>query len=98
MGVTYHTPDGTVYTYIQHPHDPVQGPLGYADASYQGYRLRREREHFLWEIYAREDGGIVPARLRCRFTNLGMAKAFLRSYLVEEETKKKQRNARKFAN
>jgi hypothetical protein len=98
MAVTYHTPSGTSYTFIPHPREPVQGAVGCAEATYQDYKFRREPEHFLWEIYAREDGGIVPARLRCRFTNLGMAKAFLRSYLIEEEAKNKKRNATKFKN
>ena len=96
MAVTYHAPDGTIYNFIPHPHEPVQGAVAFAEASYHGYKFKRE--HFLWEIYAKEDGGVVPAGLRCRFARLGMAKAFLTNYLIEEETKKKKRDARKFEN
>jgi hypothetical protein len=96
--LTYHDVDGTTYAYVPRPFGLVQGPVGYAEACYKGYKLRREREHFLWEVDAREDGGVVPTSLRCKFTNIAMAKAFIRSYLIEEDAKKKKRDARKFEN
>jgi hypothetical protein len=96
MSTSYHSQDGTVYTYVPYQHPPIQGAAGYADATYQGYKFRREPEYFLWEIYAREDGGIVPAKLRCKFTSLAMAKTFLIGYLAEEEAKKEKRDAREF--
>jgi hypothetical protein len=97
--VSYHNPAPQTLApelaFIYTPRPGDEGPLGYAMAEYRGFKLRREREYFLWEVYQAVDSTNVPERLRSKFSNIKIAQSAIDKFLKELELKEKTRDEKK---
>ena len=97
--ISYHNPtthsSEPELAFIYQPRPGDEGPLGYAMAEYRGFKLRREREYFLWEVYETEQGTNVPEKLRSKFSNIKIAQSSIDKFLKELEHKEKARDEKK---
>ena len=90
---TYHHPrpenePDIAFTYVPSPEGPeVHAPIGYALAEYKGWRIRRDPEHFLWEVY-NTDGTPIPEKLQSRFSNTRLIMQAIDKYTVEAQQRK----------
>jgi hypothetical protein len=90
---TYHNPKPVdepdiAFTYVTPPSGPdVHAPIGYALAEYKGYRIRRDPEHFLWEVY-NTDGTPIPEKLQSKFSNTRLIMQTIDKYIIEAQQRK----------